>query len=97
VDRHDDQARDSSGDDDNDAAGHDNDAAGHDNDAAGHDNDAAGHDSDSDSDHDSDNGGNGDQTPGESRSPHHNGSRVSSSDLLDAVLAAIERAWSGRG
>jgi hypothetical protein len=95
IDRHDDRAGDTShGDGNRDG----NDASEHDNDASEHDNDSDhGSDNGGDSDNGSDNGGNDDQTPRESRSPHHNGSRASSSDLLDAVLAAIERAWSGRG
>jgi hypothetical protein len=84
IDRHDDRAGDTSHGDDNGASEHDNDSD--------HASDNGG-----DSDNGSDNGGNDDQAPRESRSPHHNGSRASSSDLLDAVLAAIERAWSGRG
>jgi hypothetical protein len=101
IDRHDDRAGDTSHGDGNDASDHGSDASEHDNDASEHDNDS-GHGSDNGSDNDhgndsNDNGGNDDQTPRESRSPHHNGSRASSSDLLDAVLAAIERAWSGRG
>ncbi|MDT7774449.1 MAG: hypothetical protein QOC67_3373, partial [Pseudonocardiales bacterium] len=98
IDRHDDRAGDTSHGDGNDASEHDNDASEHDNDASEHYNDSD-HASDNggDSENGSDNGGNDDQTPRESRSPHHNGSRASSSDLLDAVLAAIERAWSGRG
>jgi hypothetical protein len=87
VDRHDDRADDTSGDvNGNDASEHDNDASEHNNDSD--------HGSDNDHGHE---GGNDDQAQRESRSPHHNGSRASSSDLLDAVLAAIERAWSGRG
>jgi len=96
TDRHDDRAGDTSDDGTGNREG--NDASEHDNDASEHDNDSD-HASDNggDSDNGSDNGGNDDQAPRESRSPHHNGSRASSSDLLDAVLAAIERAWSGRG
>ncbi|HEV7791878.1 MAG TPA: hypothetical protein VGP05_22925 [Pseudonocardia sp.] len=87
VDRHGDRA-DHTSDEGN---GNGKDASEHDKDASEHDNDASEHNNGSD------NGSDNDQTPREPRSPHHNGSRASSSDLLDAVLAAIERAWSGRG
>jgi hypothetical protein len=92
IDRHDDRAGDTSHGDDNDASEHDNDSDHASDNGGDHASDNGG-----DSENGSDNGGNDDQTPRESRSPHHNGSRASSSDLLDAVLAAIERAWSGRG